>query len=149
MMERDINLRGFRLELAGIFDGITARDGGRVLIGLMAKGGGSHDMEIAKYYATRGKLANLDASYGRHTALTFASMEGHLDIVKALLVAGADKNGASSCCDTPLICAARSGRVDCLKFLLSAGADKEQHCLELGLFLLPCGVCEGIAFGES
>ena len=93
----------------------------------MNKYSGLHDMEIAKYYATRGKLTNLDAScYASYTALTYASRKGHLDIVEALHAAGADKK-ANSYGYTPLICAAQNGRVDCLKFLLSTGADNFTH----------------------
>jgi ankyrin repeat protein len=124
VMERDINLKGFRLELKGRW--YTVTESGHVLAALINKHSLCYALEIAKYYATRGKLTNLDASFGRHTVLTYASHEGHLNIVEALLVAGANKNGTGSYCDTPLICAARSGRVDCLKFLLSAGVDKEK-----------------------
>ena len=87
-----------------------------------------YDMEIAEYYATRGKLTNLDGIYGApgYTALTYATKEGHLDILEALLAAGADKNRAKSHGYTPLICAAQNGRVECLKFLLTAGTDKDK-----------------------
>ena len=76
-------------------------------MGLMDKNSGFHDTKTAKYYATRGKLTNLDALHGAHTALTYASKEGHLDIVEALLAAGADKNKGN--CYTPLIWAAKNG----------------------------------------
>ena len=83
-------------------------------------------MKIAEYYATRGKLTNLDASYGRHTALTYASQERHLNIVEALLAAGADKNETGDYSETPLSRAAGHGRVEILKTLLSAGAVKDK-----------------------
>ena len=121
-MERGINLRGFRLALK---DGGTAEGrSGIVLIWLMTKGDECYDMKIAEYYATRGKLTNLDASYGRHTALTYASSEGHLDIMEALLAAGADKDKSRrSNGNTPLIHAADGGHVECLKALLDKGSD--------------------------
>ena len=104
VMKRGINLRGFRLELKDRW--ATVRESGLVLIKLMGKHNGFRDMKIAEYYATRGKLTNLDASYDfGETALTYAP-EGHLDIVEALLAAGADKNGATSHGYTPLMHAA-------------------------------------------
>ena len=126
-MERGINLRGFRLALK---DGGTAEGrSGIVLIWLMTKGDECYDMKVAEYYATRGKLTNLDGIYGApgYTALTYATKDVHLDIVEALLAAGADKNRAKSHGYTPLICAAQNGRVDCLKFLLSTGPDNFTH----------------------
>ena len=51
----------------------------------MNKTSGYHDMEIAEYYATRGKLTNLNVIHDAHAALTYASHEGHLDIVKHYL----------------------------------------------------------------
>ena len=83
-------------------------------------------MEIAEYYATRGKLTNLNVIHDAHAALTYASHEGHLDIVEALLAAGANKNGTDNYGYTPLIRAARKGRVEILKTLLSAGAAKDK-----------------------
>ena len=124
VMGRDINLRGFRLELKD--DGYTVRESGDVLTWLMDKSDRYHDMEIAEYYATRGKLTNLDGRHGEHTALTYASQEGHLDIVEALLARGADKNRTDIYGYTPLIWTARRGRVEILKTLLSAGAAKDK-----------------------
>ena len=89
-----------------------------MLVGLMDKRGRYYDMEIAEYYATRGKLTNLNVIYGAHTALTYASQKGHLDIVKALLARGADKNRTDIYGYNPLNLAARYGRVEILKTLL-------------------------------
>ncbi len=50
-------------------------------------------MKIAEYYATGGKLTILDAkSSAGYAALTYASEEGHIDIMEAQLTAGADKD---------------------------------------------------------
>ncbi len=125
VMKRGINLRGFRLELK-YSSGHTVRKSGAVLIGLMQKGCRYHNMKIAEYYATRGKLTNLDANHRGYTALTYASVKGHLNMVEALLAAGADKDGANRDGTTPLICAAQNGHVECLKVLLSAGAAKDK-----------------------
>ena len=123
-------------------------------MGLMDKNSGFHDTKTAKYYATRGKLTNLDATYFGHTALTHASYEGHLDIVEALLARGADKNRADSCGYTPLNWVARNGRVEILKTPLGKSSEGQgqhlwRHCLEDGLLLWPCGMCKGFACGES
>ena len=124
VMGRDIHLKGFRLELKYV--NTIVRESGIVLIGLMNKKSICCDMKIAEYYATRGKLTNLDASHGRHTALTYASMEGHLNMVEALHARGADKNQSDSARYTPLAYAAERDHVEILKTLLSAGAVKDK-----------------------
>ncbi len=124
VMERDINLKGFRLELKYI--NTTVREPGFVLIGLMNKKSICCDMKIAEYYARRGKLTNLDASYGQYTALTYASMEGHLNMVEALLAAGADKDKGDSGGHTPTACCAEYGHVECLNVLLAAGGNADK-----------------------
>ena len=124
VQERGINLRGFRLELKDRW--VTVRKSVGVLVELMIKGSRWYDMKIAKYYATRGKLTYLGARYRGYTALTYASQEGHLDIMEALLVAGADKDKSDINGDTPLGHAARHGHVECLKALLSAGVAKDK-----------------------
>ena len=90
-----------------------------------------HDLnlDIAKYYATRGKLAHLDEvfrEYSGRTALSKACAKGYLEIVKCLLAAGAGKNKADDYGITPLIDAARGGHVEIVQLLLSAGADKDK-----------------------
>ena len=98
-----------------------------MLLALMSEWDVWHDMKLAKYFAARGKLTKLDARYVEWTALTYASSEGHLDIMEALLAAGADKNKSSRRNgDAPLIHAADVGHVECLKALLSAGADMDK-----------------------
>ena len=52
VQERGIKLRGFRLVLKDWW--VTEREPGSVLIELMTKGSRLHDVEIEKYYATRG-----------------------------------------------------------------------------------------------
>ena len=73
VIERGINLKGFRLELLMYSSADTERESGGVLVGLMDKSRRCYDMEIAEYYATRGKLTNLNVIHGAHTALTYAS----------------------------------------------------------------------------
>ena len=126
VMKRGINLRGFKMELEDNYG--TVRGAGPVLIVLMSERSVWHDMKLANYFAARGKLTKLDARYVEWTALTYASSEGHLDIMEALLAAGADKDKSSrrNANSTPLIHAAQNGRVECLRFLLAAGADLDK-----------------------
>ena len=92
-MKRGVNLRGFEMELKRIGSS-TVIGAGPVLLALMTEWDVWHDMKLAKYFAARGKLTNLDAQYGAWTALTCAASEGHLDILKALIAAGANKDNA-------------------------------------------------------
>ena len=80
-----------------------------------------NDMTLAKYFAARGKLTNLDAQYGAWTALTCAASEGHLDILKALIAAGANKDKTDSYGVTPLIYASIYDNVEIVKALLTEG----------------------------
>ena len=57
--------------------------------------------------------------------LLLAANEGHLDIVKALLSADADKETLTPDGWTPLSLAANAGHLDIVKALLDAGANKE------------------------
>ena len=122
--KRGIDLRGFTLS----YDGDVRS--GYVLWKLM--GGSSKDdlnLDLAKYYATRGKLTHLDEVYGQynsHTALTWACEKGYLEIVKCLLAAGADKDKADNDGYTPLLGAAGEGHVEIVRLLLAAGANKNK-----------------------
>ena len=69
VMKRGINLRGFKMELEDNYG--TVRGAGPVLVVLMSKGNVWHDMKLAKYFAARGKLTDLNAfQYGVRTALS-------------------------------------------------------------------------------
>ena len=83
-------------------------------------------MKIAKYFAARGKLTNLDVIHSRWKALTYAASEVHLDILKALIAAGANKDKANSHGTTPLMLASFYGHVEIVKILLAAGAKKDK-----------------------
>ena len=119
VMKRGINLRGFEIELG---EGLVI-GAGPVLIALMSERSVWHDMKLTKYFAARGKMINLDARYVEWTALTYASREGHLDILKALIAAGADKDKDEDYGETPLTRAAMHGHVECAKALLAVKAD--------------------------
>ena len=137
VMKRGINLRGFEIELEDNYG--TVIGAGLVLIYLMDVCVW-HDMKLAKYFAARGKLTNLDAQYNGWTALTKASGQGHLDILKALIAAGANKDKADDYGDTPLTVAAGNGHVECMKALLAVKADVNEAD-EDGWTPLICASC--------
>ncbi len=62
---------------------------------------------------------------GGNFALHWAAAEGHVEVVKALLAAGADREAQDKFGWRPLHWAAMKCRVDVVKVLLAAGADKE------------------------
>ena len=90
VMKRGIDLRGFTMEVRG------TRQSGPVLVMLMGYGSEEGDLGIARYYAMRGKLEDVDEGHDGCTALTRASIGGYKDIVEALLAAGADKDKLDS-----------------------------------------------------
>jgi ankyrin repeat protein len=74
--------------------------------------------------AVRQLLSKGDMDLNYATPLVTASALGHLDIVQALLEAGADVNQQNEVTGfTPLISAADNGHLEVLSFLLETGAD--------------------------
>ena len=132
MRERGINLSGFEMEVRSKDNGKLLRQSGPVLVELIGCGMAKGDRDLAEYFADRGKLvaADLDVEHAEWTALTKASIKGYLDIVKALLAAGADKDTYGGCGSTPLIWAATQGHLKVLQVLVKAGAkvDKADKC---------------------
>lgn len=69
---------------------------------------------------------HLESCDGRkHTALSEASSQGHIDIVKYLLENGADPNSQSDTGRSPLWRAAFNGHIEVVKILLEAGANPQ------------------------
>ncbi|HEX7898553.1 MAG TPA: ankyrin repeat domain-containing protein [Planctomycetota bacterium] len=68
--------------------------------------------------------AKADAEKGQ-TALHWASAEGHAEVVRLLLKAGAERRRLSSGF-TPLLLAARNGKSEVVRVLLEAGADPNE-----------------------
>ena len=124
MRERGINLWGFEMEVRSKDNGKLLRQSGPVLVELIGCGMAKGDRDLAEYFADRGKLvaADLDVKHAGWTALTRASIKGYLDIVKALLAAGADKDKVDEDGVTPLIWAATQGHLKVLQVLVKAGA---------------------------
>ena len=120
VMERGINLRGFSMQVKG------ERKSGPVMRLLMGTSDEVSHRDIAEYYAARGKLVGVDVVYKGYTALMWASYMGYLDIAKALLAAGADKDKADTNGCTALMRAGGRGHAEIVKELLAAGADKDK-----------------------
>ena len=59
------------------------------------------------------------------TALILAAQSGHVEVVRLLLEAGADKDVADDDGATALMEAAYRGHVEVVRLLLEAGADKD------------------------
>ena len=106
VMKREIDLRGFTMELEG------TRQSGPVLVLLMCGVSEKGGVDIARYYAARGKLVDVNEYYDGFNALTWVSRCGYLDIVEALLAAGADTKNADEGGYTALIWAAVSGHIE-------------------------------------
>ena len=109
VMERGINLRGFSMQVKG------ERKSGPVMRLLMGKPGEVSHRDIAEDYAARGKLVGVNVAYKGYTALMWASYMGYLDIAKALLAAGADKEKADTNGNTALMHAAGRGHVETVR----------------------------------
>ena len=58
--------------------------------------------------------------------MRMASINGHVECVKALLAVKADVNKANKDGLTPLMCVSINGRVEIVKLLLAAGAKRDK-----------------------
>ena len=76
-----------------------------------------------EYY--QGGFVYTNIPKGRMTALLFATREGHLDTVKALIAAGADINAVDNEGTSALVLATLNGHLDIAGLLLEAGADPD------------------------
>jgi ankyrin repeat protein len=84
-------------------------------------GGGSHGVGIVRSgWPDRGYQ---DATPGGMTALLYAARDGRIDMVRALLAAGADNNWADANKITPLLMAITNDRMDVASLLLERGAE--------------------------
>ena len=84
-----------------------------------------NDAELAQMLVYAGANLRATTRLGANTPLVLAARNGHADVVKVLLTAGADARSATSTGTTPLMLAAASGNVDAVKALLAAGSDVE------------------------
>jgi ankyrin repeat protein len=71
---------------------------------------------------------NAADNYG-YTSLMYASAKGRVEVVRALLAAGAGVIAADNTGETALICASEGGHVEVVRALLAASAN--QHLISL------------------
>ena len=77
---------------------------------------------VVQLLLARGANPNANDTRTKHTALMLAIAEGHIDIVRTLVDAGADVHAKSAGGFTPLLFAARHGSRASSEILLAAGA---------------------------
>ena len=82
-----------------------------------------NDLESLDALLAEGVDVNETTKTGMTTALHLASLNGHNDVVKKLLAAGADMSAEDDSFRTPSMCAASAGRLAVMKTLLDAGDD--------------------------
>lgn len=90
---------------------------------LLAAAGGEDDDAVGVQLLLKHKARPDSRDAGQRSALHEAALAGHLEIVNALLVAGADVQARDLAGRTPLLDAAWSGRLGVVYALLAAQAD--------------------------
>ena len=75
------------------------------------------------------------------TPLSWAAVNGHLEIITMLLQAGAEKNTTNKYGNTPLMLASWNRHVDVCRLLIDAGADTEATNAE-GAAMWPLALIE-------
>ncbi|MHA1960719.1 MAG: ankyrin repeat domain-containing protein [Candidatus Thorarchaeota archaeon] len=97
----------------------------------------SHDGILEDVVDAIGSDADLEATDSRGmTALVWAALRGHLEIVRALLEKGANVNCINSAEWTPLMQAAAQGHLDIVNLLLENGANVNMKTFVSGTALI-------------
>ena len=81
-------------------------------------------VEVGRALWAAGVDKNVQFESTRQTALMLASRNGHMEIARLLLDAGAEPNLWDCDGETALMCASSRGHVEIVRLLLDAGADK-------------------------
>jgi ankyrin repeat protein len=108
-----------RLLKAGA-DPNTSLPGGETPLMTAARTG---TLASVKVLLSRGATVDGKDDRRGQTALMWAAAEGHADVVRELLAAGADFQTRLPSGFTPLLFAVRDGRIEVVRVLLTAGAD--------------------------
>lgn len=94
-------------------------------------------MGVAKILLEHGAGINTHSNEFKESALTLACYKGHLDMVRFLLAAGADREHKTDEMHTALMEASMDGHVEVARLLLDSGAQvRTQHDTLLHYFLL-------------
>jgi ankyrin repeat protein len=80
-------------------------------------------MDVVQALVTANADVNAKTNDRGESALSVASLTGHLDVVRALLGAKANANAVDDAGATALMLAASGGHLDVVKALVAAGAD--------------------------
>lgn len=79
--------------------------------------------DLVKTFLDQGASPNEEVGFLGERALAAAANEGHLEVARLLIDAGADVDLDDGSGETALVNAARAGHLDILRLLIDAGAD--------------------------
>ncbi|GIY63342.1 ankyrin repeat and KH domain-containing protein 1 [Caerostris darwini] len=98
-------------------------------------------VEVAKLLVERGASINTHSNEFKESALTLACYKGHLEMVRFLLAAGADREHKTDEMHTALMEASMDGHVEVARLLLDSGAQVNMPAdsFESPLTLAACG----------
>ena len=109
-----------RLFLEAGADPDSALRGGETALMTAARTG---KLAAVKALLAHGADPNSKEAYRKQTALIWAAAEGHTEVVRTLIQAGADFRTPLQSGFTPLLFAVREGRIGVVQALIEAGAD--------------------------
>lgn len=97
-------------------------------------------MGVAKILLKHGAGINTHSNEFKESALTLACYKGHLDMVRFLLAAGADREHKTDEMHTALMEASMDGHVEVARLLLDSGAQVSSVSFVSIFFFLDCSL---------